>query len=92
MSQVEVKGIGISVGGQDVLLSVEDARALQKELNDLFGTLADWVRVSPWPPLVIIPKTVWPHWEPMWTSSGTGDAMPNLPARAWCSTEAPQSP
>jgi len=90
MSQVEVKGIGISVEGHDVLLSVEDAKVLYEELATLFGRLP-LVVSHHLPQPIIIEKDTWSIWGPTryGSGAGTGDPPPDITPRVWCSMEAP---
>lgn len=92
MCKVEVKGIGISLNGKNVLLSLEDAKALQRELNALFGRLPwypDWGQL---PSPVTIEEKVWPFWGPPSTSPGTApiDRLPPTSRPGvWCSIAGP---
>lgn len=79
--KVKVSAIQIQYPDGDVKqLTVEDARELYKQLDDLFGK----VYVQPQQP-IIIERREWPRWT---SPPVTIDAPKPLAPQIWCCTDA----
>jgi len=86
MSKVKVDAVVIQYpDGSRKSLSIEDARALYRELAELFGHPT---AIPPVP--IVIERERWPRWAPTWTDDGTPHqvpAVPDLTPRIWCCAE-----
>lgn len=81
--KVKVAAIQIQCPDGDVKqVSIEDARELYKQLDELFGEAC----VPPMQPIVI-ERREWPRWKPLWVSGNepirTDSPAPQLP-QVWC--------
>jgi hypothetical protein len=77
--KVTIKGIEIEINGQPVILTVEDAKQLQRELTDLLGDktvpVPHYVPMPyyPEPPIYYPPSITW------YAPTGTGKPPPPNP-------------
>lgn len=84
--KAEVKAIVIQYpDGETKELTIEDAKALHRQLDELFGTVAP---ASP----IIIERDYWPRWWPPYTppitwKSGTTIEVPDYTPKVWCKAE-----
>ncbi len=84
MSQkVTVNGITVAFpDGSIKELSIDHARELFNQLNDLFGSKVTIMQNYP----VVIEREVWPRWgQPTFISSPDTPTMPECP-QIWCSS------
>lgn len=71
--------------GEVKQISVEDARALFQQLEELFGSKTVVMPSTP----IVIEKDRWPRWQPMWVHETpiVRDPMPHEAPQIWCCTE-----
>lgn len=89
--KVEIKNIEIAIKDKKIVLTVEEARELQKQLNDLFGASTTYVSTYP----VYIERETWPWWKhPYYTTCDTVsrtytklDHQPHNDVTVYCLTE-----
>ena len=76
--KVAIKGIEIEIDGRTVILTIEDAKQLQRELSDLLGDKA--VPVPSYVPVPYYPEPfIYPPPLITFAPTGTGSPMPPLP-------------
>lgn len=69
MKKTTVKKLTIELGGQDVELTMEQARELKSALDELFGERVHEVRIAE--PYPVYPRHPyrWPWYQPSWICS-----------------------
>jgi hypothetical protein len=75
--------------GEVKQVSIEDAKELFKQLEELFGDKTVVVPSTP----VIIERDRWPRWQPMFTDSTpvVRDPSSHESPQVWCCAETPVS-
>lgn len=73
--------------GEVKQISVEDAKALFQQLEELFGSKTVVMPSTP----IVIERDRWPRWQPMWVHETpiVRDPLPHEAPQVWCCTESP---
>jgi len=64
-------------------LSIDDAKALYRQLDELFGKSVEYVPTQP----LVIEREQWPHWMPLIWCKDEGQFTPSSPPQqpqVWC--------
>lgn len=85
--KVEIKNIEIAIKDKKIVLSVEEARELQKQLTDLFGLPSTFVSTYP----VYVEREKWPWGTNQYTTVSRtytrSDYQPHNDVTVYCLTE-----